>query len=115
MKEQERVKKLPWGLARSLRRRRWRLEEGENPGELILEELLLAEDGRLVGQDHAHVSSEGLHILTKEDPVLLGLILVGLETSGEVKHWVEDSGRTDQILPLGRLGWWGMGGRRWWW
>ena len=74
------------------------------------------EDGRLVGQDRAHVSSEGLHILTNEDTVLLGLIPVGLETSCEVKHQVlEDSGRTDRILLLGWLGWWGMGGRRWWW
>ena len=74
------------------------------------------EDGRLVGQDRAHVNSEGLHILTNEDSVLLGLILVSLETSYEVKHRVlEDNGRTDRILLLGRLGWWGREGRRWWW
>ena len=45
-------------------------------------------DGRLVGQDCAHVSSEGLHILVDEDSVLLGLIPVSLETSSEVEHWV---------------------------
>ena len=68
------------------------------------------EDGLLVGQDCAHVSSEGLHILADEDSVLLGLIPVGLEMSCVVNHRVlEDSGRTDRILLLGRL-WWGGGG-----
>ena len=68
------------------------------------------EDGRLVGQDCVHVSSEGLHILADEDSVLLGLIPVGLEMSCVVKHRVlKDSGRTDRILLLGRL-WWGGGG-----
>ena len=72
------------------------------------------EDGRLVGQDYAHVSSEGLHILADEDSVLLGLIPVGLEKSCEVKHRVlEDSGRTDQILLLGRMRWWWVGGSLW--
>ena len=32
------------------------------------------EEGCLVGQDCAHVSLEGLHILADEDSVLLGLI-----------------------------------------
>ena len=72
------------------------------------------EDGRLVSQDCAPVNSEDLHILADEDSVLLGLILVGLETSSEVQHRVlEDSGRTDQILLLGRLWWWWMGGGLW--
>ena len=62
------------------------------------------EDGGLVGQDCAYVSWEVLHILADDDSVLLGLIPVGLKTSSEVKHRVlEDSGRTDQILLLGRL------------
>ena len=65
------------------------------------------EDGRLVVQDCAHVSSKGLHILADKDSVLLGLIPVGLETSREVNHRVlEDSGRTDRILLLRRLRWW---------
>ena len=68
-------------------------------------------DGRLVGQDRAHFSSEGLHILADEDAVLLSLIPIGLKTSCEVKHRVlEDSGRTDRILLLGLLWWWWMGG-----
>ena len=58
--------------------------EGEKLGKLVLKGLLIAKDGCLVGQDYAHVSSEGLHILADEDSVLLGLILVGLETSSEV-------------------------------
>ena len=75
------------------------------------------EDGCLVGQDCAHVSSEGLYILADEDSVLLGLIPIGLETSSEVKHRVlEDSGRTDRILLYTRLWWWWMGGSLWrWW
>ena len=48
------------------------------------EGLLIVKDGSLVDQDCAHVSSEGLHILADEVSVLLGLILVGLETSSEV-------------------------------
>ena len=77
----------------------------------------MVEDGRLVRQDCAHVNSEGLHILADEDAVLLGLILVGLETSCKVKHRVlEDRGRTDPILLLGWL-WllWTGGGLWWWW
>ena len=74
----------------------------------------MTEDGRLVGQDGAHVSSEGLHILAEEDSVLLGLIPVGLETSSEVEHRVlEDSGGTDWILLLGWLWRWGRGGGGW--
>ena len=58
--------------------------EGEKLCKLVLKGLMIANDGRLVGQDCAHVSSEGLHILADEDAVLLGLILIGLETSSEV-------------------------------
>ena len=42
----------------------------------------------MFGQDCAHVSSEGLHILADEDSILLGLIPVCLETSSEVEHQV---------------------------
>ena len=58
--------------------------EGEELRELVLDGLLITEDGRLVGHNVAHVGTEGLHILVDENPVLLGLILVGLETSSEV-------------------------------
>ena len=57
---------------------------GEKLCKLVLKGLLIAKDGRLVGQDCAHVSLKGLHILAAEDAVLLGLIPVGLEKSSEV-------------------------------
>ena len=62
--------------------------EGEELRWLVLDGLLIEEDGHLVGQDDAHVGTEGLHILAYEDSMLLGLIPVGLETSNEVKHRV---------------------------
>ena len=58
--------------------------EGEKLRELVLDGLLIAEDGRLVVHDDAHVGTKGLHIQVDEDPVLLGLIPIGLETSSEV-------------------------------
>ena len=58
--------------------------EGEKLCKLVLKGLLIMKNGRLVGQDCAHVNSEGLHILTDKDVVLLGLIPVGLEKSSEV-------------------------------
>ena len=62
--------------------------EGEELRHLVLDGLLIMEDGCLVVHDGAHVGTEGLHILVDEDPVLQGLILVGLETSSEVEHLV---------------------------
>ena len=57
------------------------------------------EDGRLVGQDRAHVGTEGLHILGDKDSVLLGLISIGIKTSREVEHRVlQDMGRTGWIV-----------------
>ena len=58
--------------------------EGEKLCKLVLKGLLIAKDSHLVGQDCAHVNSEGLHILADEEAMLLGLILVGLEMSNEV-------------------------------
>ena len=62
--------------------------KGEELGQLILEGLLIVEDGCLVMHDGAHVGVEGLHILADEDPVLLGLIPVGIKSSREVLHLV---------------------------
>ena len=62
--------------------------KGEELGKLILEGLLIAEDGRLVVHDGVHVGSEGIHILDDEDPVLLCLILVCIKSSSEVLHVV---------------------------
>ena len=89
--------------------------ENKKLGKLVLKCLLIMKNGGLVGQECEHVGPEGLYILTDEDTVLKGLIPVGLETGCEVKHRVlEDSGRTDRILLLGR--WWWRGGSLWrWW
>ena len=62
--------------------------KGEELGKLILEGLLIAEDGHLVMHDGAHVGAKGLHILTDEDPVLLGLIPVCIKSSSEILHLV---------------------------
>ena len=55
--------------------------KGEELSQLILEGLLIAEDGRLVVHDSAHVGAEGIHILADEGPVLLGLIPVCIKSS----------------------------------
>ena len=62
--------------------------KGEELGHLILEGLLIAEDGRLIVHDSGHVSVKGLHILAVEDPVLLVLIPVCIKTSSEVLHLI---------------------------
>ena len=62
--------------------------KGEELGQLILEGLLIAEDSRLIMHDRAHVDAEGLHILANEDPMVLGLILVGIKSSSEVLQLV---------------------------
>ena len=48
--------------------------ESEKLSELVLEGLLIAENGCLVIQDGKHVSAEGLHVLGNKDSVLLGLV-----------------------------------------
>ena len=62
--------------------------KGEELGQMILVGLLIAEDGRLVVHDSAHVCAEGLHILADENPMLLGLILICIKTGSEVLHLV---------------------------
>ena len=62
--------------------------KSEELGQLILEGLLIAKDGRLVMHDCVHVGAERLHILADEDPLLLGLILVCIKSSSEVLHLV---------------------------
>ena len=57
--------------------------KSEKLSELVLEGLLISENGRLVSQDGTHVSTEGLNILGKEDTVLLGLVLESIETVSE--------------------------------
>ena len=85
--------------------------KGEELSKLLLDRLFVAEDGRLVVHDCAHVSPECIHILVDEDPVLLGLILVHIKSSSEVLHLVlQCSGRTNRVLLLRWLWWWGLGG-----
>ena len=58
--------------------------KGEELGKLLLDGLLVAEDGGLVVHDCAHVGLECIHILAYEDPVLLGLIPVRIKSSSGV-------------------------------
>ena len=62
--------------------------KGEELGKLLLDGLLVAEDGRLVVHDCVHVGLECIHILAYEDLVLLGLISVRIKSSNEVLHLV---------------------------
>ena len=62
--------------------------EGEKLGELVLEGLLISENGHLVSQDGMQVSSEGLHVLSNEDLVLLGLVLESIEAVSEGENRV---------------------------
>ena len=85
--------------------------KGEELGKLLLDGLLVAEDGRLVVHDYAHVSPECINILADGDLVLLGLILVCIKSGDEVLYLVlQCSGRTDRVLLLRKLWWWGLGG-----
>ena len=62
--------------------------KGEELGKLLLDGLLVTEDGRLFVHYCAHVGSECIHILADEDLVLLGLIPVRIKSSCEVLHLV---------------------------
>ena len=61
--------------------------KGKELGKLILDGLLIAEDGRLIVHNCSHVGLEGIHILADEDLVLLGLIPVRIKSSSEVCTW----------------------------
>ena len=62
--------------------------ESEKLGELVLEGLLISENGCLLSQDGTHVSSEGLHILGNDNSVLLGLVPESIEAVSEGEHRV---------------------------
>ena len=62
--------------------------KGEELGKMLLDGLLVVEDGRLVVHDCAHVSSERIHDLVDGDLVLLGLIPVRIKSSDEVLYLV---------------------------
>ena len=83
----------------------------EELGKLFLDGVLVVEDGRLVAHDYAHVGLEGIHVLADSDLVLLGLILVRIKSGNEVLYLVlQCSGRTDRVLLLRWLWWWGLDG-----
>ena len=85
--------------------------KGEELGKLLLDGLLVVEDGCLVVHEYAYVGPECIHILADEDLLLLGLILVLIKSSSEVLHLVlQYSRRTDWVLLLRWLWLWGLGG-----
>ena len=86
--------------------------KGEELGKLLLDGLLVAEDGHLVTHDCAHVGLKCIHVLDDGDLVLLGLIPIRIKSGGEVLYLVlHCSRRTDRVLLLLRwLWWWGLDG-----
>ena len=71
--------------------------KGEELGKLLLDGLLVDEDGRLVAHDYAHVDPECIHILVDGDLMLLGLIPVHIKSGSEVLYLVlQCNGRTDK-------------------
>ena len=74
--------------------------KGEELGKLLLDGLLVAEDGLLVVHDCA-LGPEYIHVLVDGNLVLLGLIPVRIKSGGEVLYLVlQCSGRTDWVLLL---------------
>ena len=53
--------------------------KGEELGKLLLDGLLIADNGRLVAHDCAHVDLKCIHVLPDGDLMLLGLIPVRIE------------------------------------
>ena len=56
----------------------------EELGKLLLDRLLVTENGLLVAHDYAHVSPECVHVLANGDLVLLGFITIRIESGGQV-------------------------------
>ena len=85
--------------------------KGEELSKLLLDGLLVAEDGRLVLHDCVHDGPECIYVLVDGDLVLLGLIPVRIKSGDEVLYLVlQGSRRTDWVLLLRWLWWWGLGG-----
>ena len=62
--------------------------KGEEIGKLLLDGLLVTENGRLIGHDCSHIGPEYIHVLADGDLVLLGLILVRIESGCQVRYLV---------------------------
>ena len=85
--------------------------KGKELGKLLLNGLLVAQNGHLVAHDCGHVCPEHVHVLVDGNLVFLGLILVRVESSSQVMDLVlQCGGRTDRVLLLGWWWWWGLGG-----
>ena len=85
--------------------------KGKELSKLLLDGLLVVENGRLVVHDCAYVAPECFHVLDNGDLVLLGLIPICIESSGQVLFLVlQCSGRIDRVLLLEWRRWWGLGG-----
>ena len=55
--------------------------KGEELGKLLLDGLLVAQNGRLVAHYRVHVYPERIHVLVDGDLVFLGLIPVRIKSS----------------------------------
>ena len=62
--------------------------EGKKLGELSLKGPLLMENSGLVGQNCTHVSAKGIHVLGKEDSMLLRLVPKCVKMVSESEHRV---------------------------
>ena len=58
--------------------------KSEELGKLLLDGLLVVEDGSLVVHDYAHISPKCIHVLADGDLVNLGLIPKGIKSSREL-------------------------------
>ena len=83
--------------------------KGKELGKLLLDGLLVAQNGFLVAHYCVHVGPKCVHVLDDGDLVLLGLIPVRIESGGRVMYLVlQCSRRTDRVLLLVvvvRVGW----------
>ena len=61
--------------------------KGEELGKLLLDGLLVVQDGRLIMHDCAHVDLECIHVLADGDLVLLSLILVRIKSTMRFCTW----------------------------
>ena len=62
--------------------------KGKELGKLLLDGLLVVENGRLVVHDYSHVGPECVHVLADGDLVVLGLIPVHIESGCQVLYLV---------------------------
>ena len=76
--------------------------KGQELGKLLLDGLLVAQNGRLVAHYCVHVCLEYVYVLADESLVLLGLIPLRIESGGQVMELVlQCNGRTNRVLLLG--------------